>query len=95
MQKEKVIESLEFCINHRCGWNCYYAGIDECEMELKKDALSILKEQEAVEPVDITSGSDPIITLLKISMWECGNCGERIAKYDKYCPECGKAVKWE
>ena len=46
MQKEKVIESLEFCINHRCGWNCHYAGIDECEMELKKDALAMLKAQE-------------------------------------------------
>ena len=46
MQKEKVIESLDFCINHRCGWNCHYAGIDECEMELKKDALAMLKAQE-------------------------------------------------
>lgn len=51
MQKEKVIESLEFCINHRCGWNCHYAGIDECEMELKKDALAMLKAQEESIPI--------------------------------------------
>ena len=48
MQKEKVIESLEFCIDHRCGWNCHYAGIDDCEMELKADILAMLKEQPEI-----------------------------------------------
>ncbi len=46
MDREKVIESLDFCIDHRCGFNCHYAGIGECEMELKKDVLALLKEQE-------------------------------------------------
>ena len=72
MQKEKVIESLDFCINHRCGWNCHYAGIDECEMELKKDALAMLKARlkEKLEghPELSYAVTDGIINVL--DLWE-------------------------
>ena len=53
----------------------------------------LLKEQEAVEP-DVDSERT----------CTCGNCGENVGYYPagskvpeklcKYCPECGKAVKW-
>lgn len=54
-----------------------------------------LKAQEPAEPV------------LDVDTWKCGNCGHTLEhqqllgdnvlfheKYN-YCPECGKAVKWE
>lgn len=57
-------------------------------------AIQALKEHEAVEP-DVDSEETCI----------CGNCGENVGWYlagskepvrlGKYCPECGKAVKWE
>ena len=58
-------------------------------------AMRLLKEQEAVEPV------------LDIDTWKCVNCGHALEHQEllgdnvlfheqyNYCPECGRAVKWE
>ncbi len=63
--------------------------------EALKIAIHNLKESEPVEPD--AQGDDS---------FSCGNCGETVGweeincggismvKY-KYCPECGRAVKWE
>lgn len=56
----------------------------------------LLKEHEAVKPVrDEQTGR----------MWLCGNCGSYVGfedsdphdpnEFDKYCRECGRAVKWK
>ena len=51
------------------------------------DALSLLKEQEAVEP--ITVGND-------YRQWRCPKCRDRLRyRLDKFCPHCGRVVKWE
>lgn len=52
-------------------------------------SLTLLKEQEPVKPVPDTSyGARP--------WWfVCGNCKLSIDEDQKYCPNCGKAVKWE
>ena len=67
-----------------------YNGI----MEYIDDAISILKEQEPVEP-----------KLVDVNTWMCSECGAllgweefsqfglELIKY-KYCPECGHEVKW-
>jgi ribosomal protein S27AE len=59
------------------------------------DAVDMLKTQEPVEPV------------VDIDTWKCGNCGHTLEHQQllgdnvlfheqyNYCPECGKAVKWE
>ena len=55
----------------------------------------LLKEQEAVKP-----------KLVGPSMWRCGKCDELLGWEDftpsgvglveyKFCPGCGKKVKWE
>ena len=61
------------------------------------DVLSILKEQEAVEP-SFKQDKDGIF------VWCCGSCSaymypiyDGIAKakeYAKFCRQCGKPVKW-
>lgn len=65
------------------------------EGDLISDALDLLKAQEPVKPV------------LDIDTWKCGNCrhtlehqellGDNVLFHEQYnyCPECGRAVKWE
>lgn len=67
-----------------------------CDVErLCDDALALLREQEPQEPHYCEADDS----------WICGNCGETVG-YDefnpggidpvrnKYCPECGRKVKW-
>lgn len=90
MSNEQFIKGLEqfiadfkpFCGNKE-DWKRVY------------DALDQLKKQEAVKPV--INGHE----------WVCGNCGYPIEscisynslivyeKCHKFCPECGRQVKWE
>lgn len=57
------------------------------------EALELLKEQEPVAP-----------SYAGYNEWFCGNCGETVGwksipEFDemqyKYCPYCGKKVKWD
>ena len=67
-----------------------YKGI----MEYIDDAVSMLKEQEAVEPDTDSEGT-----------CTCSNCGETVGyfpagcstplKFYKFCPVCGRLVKWK
>ena len=52
----------------------------------KNIALAPLKEQEPVEPIPPKYESD---------LWRCGNCNHQLfrAEHEKYCPNCGRAVK--
>ena len=101
--REKVIKGLECCIvrKHPCGDCVYFVAnpndedIGWCDRDkIIRNALSLLKAQEPVNPV------------VDIDTWKCGNCGHVIEhqqllgdnvllheQYD-YCPECGRAVKW-
>lgn len=55
-------------------------------MNLISDAIALLKEQEPVEPFE--EG---------INDFNCGKCGAGLSVDNdwKYCPHCGKKVKWE
>jgi hypothetical protein len=56
---------------------------------LEADALALLKEQEPVVP-------DREQSEYGGTLWDlCGNCRALISPDDKYCHECGRAVKWE
>ena len=50
------------------------------------DAIDLLKEQEAVKPRYEDYFGNRVA--------RCGNCNGYIVRY-KYCPGCGKQVKWE
>ncbi len=55
------------------------------------DAIAMLKGQEAVEPVTESSVYDP-----DTWFFVCGSCKKGvISPGDKFCPWCGRAVKWE
>ena len=96
---EKVIKGLETCLkpglNH-CTSECPYFYKDEYRYEcdrMKKDAIELLKEQEAIKPIynEQKYGSH---------LPHCGNC-EKVLPNDvvygkvNFCHYCGKAVKWD
>ena len=93
---EQVSKAIELC--YTAGYNCnkcpYYNQYD-CNHWLMRDALFMLKKQEAIEPH------------LDVDEWKCGNCGHDLEHQEmlgdnvlfheqyNYCPRCGRAVKWE
>ena len=59
-------------------------------LDVLKEILALLKEREAVKPKSKSrKGEYPHI------VHRCGNCNEILYEYYKYCPSCGRAVKWE
>ena len=87
---EKVIKGLEICTTRPCYCtDCPYKK--ECcldSQDVMEDALSLLKEQEAVEPIitdHIVFGTSR----------KCSKCNQYLFPAGKYCPHCGKEVKWE
>lgn len=67
-------ESYGYCEDKRCP---YYKDTS-CLESMRKDALELLKEQEAVKPMN---------GLL------CGQCGCIIYQDANYCYNCGRKVK--
>jgi hypothetical protein len=47
----------------------------------------LLKEQEAVEPYRVNTHYD--------QHWKCSHCDSVIGVQDKYCRQCGHALKWK
>ena len=92
-EREKVIKGLEVCIDREPGkYDCYKCPYEtdgnDCDINLSKDALALLKEQEPV---------DPAIGGNQNSCWYfiCPRCQLAIDKGDKYCRHCGRKVKWD
>ncbi len=77
----------------QCPYNGSRTG---CVKTLAKEALAMLKEQEAVEPRRDANC---------VRMFRCGACGEYVGfidsdpgdpnEQDNYCRNCGRKVKWE
>lgn len=94
-------------MDRRCLWNwlndvyrsplvAFNTYSDEQQIEFAHDALVLLKEQEAVQPVlDEKTGR----------IWLCGKCGLYVGyedndpddpnEFDKYCRNCGTPVLWK
>ena len=83
LDREKIIKGIEECnLNGGLIGNCPYKGI-----------LTLLKEQEAVEPYQ------------RDAVWLCGNCEKEVVGWDDdiegeeyrypFCRQCGKPVLWE
>lgn len=93
--REKVVKGFEACqpsvFKRRCAL-CPYREEMNCDYVLWHDALELLKEQEAVElkPHYIDKYGKNFICGV-----ECGNCGVEIIATYKFCPYCGRSVKWE
>lgn len=103
--REKVIDGLEMLrfFNQRAGrelWADKPRGIQETDIAnadaIFADAISMLKEQEPILPRKAKryiEYSDTAVTFP--GTYDCGKCGEELPNNAKYCPACGKAVKWD
>ena len=81
IDRKKVIKALE----DADAMN----GIIKMSNQFRDILVALLKEQEAVRPERQHSGGGT-------TWWNiCGNCRTAINPNDKFCHECGKAVKWE
>lgn len=79
-----VVNDLVEQIEATLAVDSEYANIP---LDLVQYVVHLLKEQEPVVPYDKPLG-----------YYRCGNCGTHVHKYgeqDKYCPGCGRAVKWD
>lgn len=90
--REKVIKGLEHCLEGvvGCQKRCPYKRDFACRSELARDALALLKKQEAVSTIVMQMNDGCYIF--------CGSCNVMLAKNKpkgyKYCPWCGKKVNW-
>lgn len=96
--REKVIKGLERCmLSYKDGCDeCPYIGKGMCQELLGENAIALLKAKEPVEPTE--PDEDNMVC--------CGACGSPVGyevlepsgmdyvRYN-YCPNCGRAVKWE
>lgn len=91
--KEKVIKGLVCCANFAGCAECPYDSLNapECYQTCERDALELLKEREPIEPKEVK--------LYPHTIYACGGCGHMsVGSNDyhaKFCPECGRGVKWD
>ena len=100
--REKIIKALTECIflhEHpdddagcfECPYRPDEKGTCPTMIPFLKDVLELLKEQEAVKPRECQYPH---------GTYACGFCdyipiGNKDGYRANYCPECGKAVKWD
>ena len=93
-KREKVIKGLECHMSMLACDKCPYYCDDTCSGidDVVYDALALLKAQEAVEPVIHCKNAD----LSNGAGFACSGCGGSfLHKAVNYCPNCGRAVKWD
>ena len=92
MDREKVIKGLEICkpskYSRTCGI-CPYREEFNCDYEVYNDALTMLKEQEAVVH------PEPSCEMTYITDCCCDLCGVQLIREDNFCRCCGKRIEWE
>ena len=98
---QRILKGLECCGSKE---HCHFGedgcpfffpeNPDDCTSRLARAALALLNKQEAIEPH------------LDVDEWKCGKCGHDLEHQEmlgdnvlfhelyNYCPNCGKAVKW-
>lgn len=83
IDREIVMSWLEKLAQN--NWREWYSDSDV--QATAQAALALLheneNENEAVEPNYNVNGTT------------CGNCGDLICWFDRYCSTCGKKVKWD
>lgn len=105
---EKVNHGLDCCLSakhpipcHECDYynNTDYNDVWSCRLSLMRDARELLKAQEPIKPT------------VSVDTRICGKCGHTLESQEliddkenpqilvheqyQYCPNCGRAVKWE
>lgn len=88
-EREKVVEGLE-AMREFFGFGLpSQSPVFEAYQNILTDAITLLKEQEPVEPEVYYVGTD------KYKFYCCPVCKTAWYYKGKYCLGCGRKVKWE
>ena len=86
MDREKVIKGLETIKAFFGDGLPSTAEMFDSYYGILNDAISMLKEQEAVG----------VKRRVEETEWNvCGNCGGHLIHKWQFCPYCGRTAKWE
>lgn len=85
--REKVIKALNDALTAKKNYRLKSARMS---FEFIEMLIALLKEQEAVKPKSKTRHGATTM----VQHW-CGNCMVMLHGKPKYCPNCGRSVKWE
>ena len=92
--RETVIKGLKKCRRCECD-DCTEKGASkalwDCPAydDFVDSAIVLLKEQEPILCGEKIKAGDVVL-----DFYECGYCKNAIRKPWRYCPFCGKEVKW-
>ena len=96
-KRKKAVKGLEWLLENMIDTlnDFMFSGYDGPAVLANKpiieDAIALLKAQEPVEPTIGGDADGPCGNW----WYQCGKCKEAIDYHDKYCRNCGQAVKWE
>ncbi len=100
INREKVVEGLEKCERCECD-DCTENGASHFPWDCPaydnfiENAITLLKEQEPVEAIDIIDEKYPVGDNNRYKGYRCGKCKEVIPWDANYCSYCGRKVKWD
>ena len=81
--REKILHELDHQVAD-ADW-CDNDWKDNVPIWMLRGALAMLREQEPIPPDTVGA-----------PWWRCGNCGgDIVTEQFRFCPWCGKAVKWD
>ena len=60
------------------------------EMDIVDDAIDLLKEQEAKQPIPY----DQDTAIWFDEGYKCPNCNKELYKQQRYCDSCGQEIIW-
>jgi len=92
MPDREKISGFELCANGKpcigekfmkCPFSPRNNSEPNCGVTMARFALALLKEQEPVKP--FKEGYND---------YDCSRCGAGLRATDRYCPNCGRMVKW-
>lgn len=89
--REDVINALEYLLSPVCTETQF----DYCD-EIRA-AIAMLREQdEGIVPIESTTEQKKFADRIGIAVSDfwCGACHFNLVGHPKFCPNCGKKVKW-
>lgn len=108
MTRQEIVDTMKYCLEHGSmgGRDCWVHVDDNghisddnardhcpnkncktgCVVTTLREAATLL-EDPPIEPVENIVGD--------ALYWRCGKCGFDLRTDYKYCPKCGRPVKWE
>lgn len=93
LSKERVLEALRIHLDDSADCeDCPYHDNDSgCNsIDMFAEVLELLKAQEPTPCGEKIKAGD-----VMLDFYECGHCKNAIRKPWRYCPFCGRELKWD